>query len=50
MLCLPSCGHSVCSQCLYKNEKTLELDEIMGIVDKIIEAVVKKYNAVLRDK
>ena len=24
MLCLPSCGHSVCSQCLYKNEKTLE--------------------------
>ena len=24
MLCLPSCGHSVCSLCLYKNEQTLE--------------------------
>ncbi len=32
------------------NEKTLELDEIMPIVDKVIEAVVKKHNAVLRDK
>ena len=24
MLCLPSCGHSVCTQCLYKNEESLE--------------------------
>ena len=24
MLCLPSCGHSVCTQCLYKNEDSLE--------------------------
>ena len=32
------------------NEKTLELEEIMPIIDKIIEAVVKKHNAILRDK
>ena len=24
MLCLPSCGHSVCTHCLYKNEDSLE--------------------------
>lgn len=30
--------------------KTLSLDEIMPIFDKIIENVVKKHNAVLRDK
>ena len=24
MLCLPSCGHSVCTKCLYKNEESLE--------------------------
>lgn len=32
------------------SEKTLELEEIVPIFDKIIEAVVKKHNAVLRDK
>ena len=32
------------------NEKTLELEEIMPIFDKVIEAVIKKHNAVLRDK
>ncbi len=32
------------------SEKTLELDEIMPIFDKIIAEVVKKYNAILRDK
>lgn len=25
MLCLPSCGHSVCTQCLYKNENSEEI-------------------------
>ena len=24
MLCLPTCGHSVCTQCLYRNEDSLE--------------------------
>ncbi len=32
------------------SEKTLELDEIVPLFDKIIDSVVKKYNAVLRDK
>ena len=32
------------------NEKTLELEEIMPIFDKVIESVIKKHNAVLRDK
>lgn len=31
-------------------EKTLTLDEVMPLFDKIIENVVKKHNAILRDK
>jgi phenylalanyl-tRNA synthetase beta chain len=32
------------------SDKTLELEEIIPIFDNIIAAVVKKYNAILRDK
>ena len=32
------------------SDKTLELEEIVPLFDKIIDAVVKKYNAILRDK
>ena len=32
------------------NEKTLELDEITPVFERIIDGVVKKHNAVLRDK
>ena len=32
------------------NERTLLLDEIMPLFEKIIEAVIKKHNAILRDK
>ena len=32
------------------NEKTLELDEITPLFEQIINAVVKKYNGILRDK